>query len=98
VEVAGGDVDVQGASGSGQRDVEQPPLLLEPVLAGEGHVGGEVAVRGVDQVDGLPLEAFGGVDGAEDEVVLVELRLAGEVGARLWRVERELGGELLEAR
>ena len=85
-------------SGPGERDVEQSSLLLESVAAGERHVGGEVAVGGVDQVDGVPFETFGGVDGAEDEVVVVELGRAGEVGARLRRVERELGRELLEAR
>jgi hypothetical protein len=77
VEVADRDVDAESAARPGQRDVEQPPFFLESVAAGERHVGGEVAVGGVDQVDGLPLEALGGVDGAEDEVVLVELRLAG---------------------
>src|SRR4029453_15405917 len=75
---------------------EQPPLLVEARAVGEGHVGGEVAVGGVDQVNDVPLESLRGVDRAQDEVVVVQLRWAGEVGARLGRVEGELGGELLE--
>ena len=45
-------------------------------------------------MDDVPFEALGGVDRAEHEVVVVEVRWAGEVGARLRRVEDEVGDEL----
>jgi hypothetical protein len=48
-------------------------------------------------VDGVPFESFGGVDGAEDEVVVFELGWPGEVGARGGRVEREVCKERVEA-
>jgi len=38
-----------------------------------GDHGCEVAVAGADHVHNVPLEPFGGVDGAEDHVVVVEL-------------------------
>jgi hypothetical protein len=96
MEVADRNVDMQVAPRPRKADVEESSLLVEALVAREGHVGGEVAVGGVDQVNDVPLESLSGVDRAQDEVVLVQSRRAGEVGARLRRVEGELGGEPLE--
>ena len=79
--------------GAGQRHVHQPALLLEAAGLGERHVGRHVAVGGVDQVDGPPLAPFGGVDRAEDQVVVVQMRGIGEVAGAVGRVEGQLGEE-----
>ena len=80
VVVADGEVDGEGAAGAGEGDVEQAALFFEFAGAGEGHVGGEVAVAGGDDVDGVPFESFGGVDGGEGEIVVVEVGVFGVVG------------------
>jgi hypothetical protein len=41
----------------------------------------------------LPLATFGRVDGGQDQVVVVEVRLTREVGAAIGRIERQLGEE-----
>src|SRR2546421_882442 len=76
VVVAHGHVDLQPAAGARQRDVEQAALLGDALLACGVHVGGDVFVVGSDQGGCLPLKALGGVDRAEDQVVLVEARRA----------------------
>jgi hypothetical protein len=72
-----------GSSGAGRRseralracegDVEEASFFFEAFGGCECHVGGEVAVAGGDDVDAVPFEAFGGVDGGEGEVVLFEV-------------------------
>ena len=76
-------VDAQRVAGTGDRDVEQPLLLGEPVVAGQRHVGGERAVDSVQHVHRRPLEALRRVDGRQGEVVLVEVRLRAR--SRRWR-------------
>src|SRR4029453_17671109 len=76
----------------------QSSLFLETLFRRECHVGGDVAVACVDDVDVLPLEAFRGVDRREDEVVVVEAWWAAVVRTRERRVEDELGDEAFEAR
>src|SRR5262249_61242336 len=51
------------------------------------------AVGRMDQVDHVPLPAFRRVNGAQDEVVLVEQWRAGKVAGRRWGVECELAQE-----
>ena len=92
--VAQGMADVQLLAGARAGDVEQPALLLDLRGAAGGHVRGDVAVGGVDDVDDVEFEAFGGVHGAEDEVVLVEERRTGELLRVRRRVEHQLGEEL----
>ena len=71
VVVAERDVNGECVAGAGEGDVEEAASFLEPFGAGAGRVGGEVAVAGADHVHGVPFESFGGVDGAEDQVVVV---------------------------
>src|SRR5207302_3375239 len=58
VVVARGDVHVQPPARARERDVEEPALLGDAVLVAGGHVGGEVAVVGADEVHCVPLEAL----------------------------------------
>ena len=64
--------DVELVAGARAGDVEQPAFLFDLVGAAGGHVGGDVAVGGVDDVHHVELEALGRVHGGEDQVVLVE--------------------------
>ena len=52
----------------------------------------------VQHEDRRPFLALGGMDGGEDQVVLVELRHAGLVAGGVRRVERQLGQEALARR
>ena len=91
------DVQVQVLAWAGDTDVEEPAFFLETLGGGECHVGGDVAVGEVEEMHDLPFEALGGVQRAQDEVVVVEVRWAGEVAARAGRVEDKVSGELLKA-
>ena len=62
------------------------------------YVRREVAVVERHHVNGLPLEALGGVDRGKHQIVLVEVRRAGEVRARDRRIEHQLGDEVAEIR
>ena len=92
--VAQGVGDVEVLAGARAGDVEQAALLLDLGGAARRHVRRDVAVGGVDDVHDVELEPLGGVHGAEDEVVLVEQRGAGELLRVRRRVEHQLGEEL----
>ena len=86
-------VHPQVVAGAGDRDVEQPVFLVEAVVVVQRHVGRERAVDGVEEVNGVPLQAFGRVDGGQDEVVVVELGRLGVVGGCGRGVQGDLGDE-----
>ena len=73
------EADVEVILGPGERHVEQPPLLVDAAGLAERHVGGDVAVGGVDDEHRAPLATLGRVDGGQDQVVVVEVRRAGQV-------------------
>ena len=83
----------QRVLGARHGDVEQPPLLLDLLGAAGRHVRGDAAVDDVEDVDRLPFLTLGGVDGRQDQVVLVEQRRAGLRARRARRIEREVGEE-----
>src|SRR5207244_1583153 len=76
-------------------DVEQPPLLLDLLVGAGGKIGGNAAVDRVEHEYRGPFLPFGGMDGREDEIILVEQRRAGQIARRVRRIEGELGQELL---
>ena len=90
--------EVQIVLGARHGDVEQPPLLLDLGRRAGAEVGGDAAVDDVEHEDRLPFLPLGGVDGREDEIVLVEQRRAGLVAGGVGRIERELGEEALARR
>ena len=85
---------MQGVARPRERDVEEPPLLLDLVVVARRHVGRDHAVGRVDHVDDVPLEPLRGVDRRQDQVVLVEVRWSGEIAGGRRRVEREVREEL----
>src|SRR5919106_4042574 len=93
VVVAQRKIDAEVVLGSGECDVEEPPLLLEGLLVTGRHVARHHPVRRVDDVDDLPLTTLGRVDGRENQVILVEERGPGEIPGRARRVQRPGGGE-----
>ena len=92
-EEALGHEELQFILGAGHGDVEQAALLLDLRGRSRRHVRGDAAVDGVEDVDGLPFLALGGMDGREDEVVLVEQGRAGFAAGGVRRIEGELGEE-----
>ncbi len=92
------DREMQMILGAGHRDIEQAPLLLELGGAAGAEIGGDAAVDHVQQEDRGPFLPLGGMDGGEDEVVLVEHRHARFVTGGVGRIQRELGEEALAAR
>src|SRR6185437_7722784 len=81
--------------GAGEADIEQAPLLVDELGLAGRELGGEAAIDHVEEVDRIPLHPFGGVDGGEDEVVLIERGTAGEIARRIGGVEGELRQEAL---
>ncbi len=76
-------------------DVKQAPLLLDFGRRPGGEIGGDAAVDGVEQKHRLPFLALGGMDGREDQIILVEQRRAGLIAGGVGRIERQFGQEAL---
>ena len=89
-------VQVQVVAGPGQRDVEQAVFLGQPVRVTEGHVAGQRAVDQVRDVHDRPLQALGGVDGGDGQVVLVQAGRSGQVGGGHRRVQGQLGERVVQ--
>ena len=79
-------------------DVEQPPLLLDLGRRAGAEIGRDAAVDDIEHEDRLPFLPLGGMDGGEDQIILVEQRHAGLVAGRVRRVERQFGQEALARR
>src|SRR5713226_7390632 len=92
-------VDVLLRAGDG--DVEQAALFLELVVGGHRIDGRELAVQRPDDEDAVPFEPFGGMDGGQDQPLVVPvLRLDIEhaLVRRLQRQVRQEGLQLAIAR
>jgi hypothetical protein len=83
---------------AGHGDVEQATSFLDLGRGAGTEIGRHAAIDDVEQIDGLPLLAFGGVNRRQDQIVLVEQRHAGLVAGRVGRIQRELGQEALARR
>jgi hypothetical protein len=88
-----GQQQVELVLGAGHGDVEQAALLLDLLGRAGCHLRGDAAVDDVEDVDGRPLLALGGMDGGEDQIVLVEQGCSGLVAGGVRRIEREVGEE-----
>src|SRR6202171_385046 len=78
-------------AGQRHRDIEQAALLLQFGGRAGAKVGGNAAVYDVKDEDRLLLLALRGMDGRQDEIVLVEQRHAGLVAGGIGRIEGEIG-------
>ena len=81
--------------GPRQGDVEQPQLFFDFLVAARGHVGRDVAVGRVDHEHHVPFQPLGRMDRAEDQVVVVQQRRAGEILGAFRRVEGQFGQQRL---
>src|SRR5690349_13830718 len=90
--------EVEAVAGPGHGDIEEAPLLLDLGRRAGGEVGGDAAVYGVEEEDRAPFLPLGGMDGGEDQIVLVLHRRAGAGAGRVRRVERQLGEEFFARR
>src|SRR5690606_31948072 len=77
---------------------KKPPLLLELVGTAGTEIGGNAAINRVEHEHRLPFLALGGMDGRQDQIVLVEQRHAGLAGGGVWRIKREFGEEAFARR
>ncbi len=85
--------DRQVLLGAGEGDIEQPPLLFEPVLVAQRHVGWQVAVCRMAHCDRPPLATFGRVNGGDRHVLVVEVGFDRVITGSLRWVEDEFGEE-----
>src|SRR3989454_2429088 len=86
---------------AGDGDVEQAALFLELVVGGHRIDGRELAVQRPDDEDAVPFEPFGGMDGGQDQPLVVPvLRLDVEHALVGWlqRQVRQEGLQLAVAR
>src|SRR3974390_1728374 len=90
--------DVQLVLGPRHGHVKQATLFFDLRDGPSGEVGWKTAIDCVEQEDGCPFLAFGGMDRRQDQIVLVEQRCPSLVTGRLRRVECELGEKTLAAR
>ena len=86
--------DVEVGLRSCEGDVEQSPFLFDLGVRFGGQIGRDVAIGRVQDEDRLPLQALGGVDRAEGEIVLVQIWIGGEVLGRAGWVQRHVVQEL----
>src|SRR5437667_492267 len=77
------------------RDVQQPPLLVDLLLAPRRHVRRDGAVHHVQNVDDIPFLALGRMDRRENEIVLVDEGITGEITERFGWIQREIAEESL---
>ena len=89
---------MQVVLGARHGDIEQPALLLDLGRRAGAEIGRHAAVDDVEHEDRLPFLALGGMDGRQDQIVLVEQRHAGLVAGRVRRIERQFGQEALARR
>src|SRR5260221_124907 len=80
-----------------QRHVEQALLLLDQRRAAGAELRWKAAIGHVQHVHRVPLLAFRRMHRREDQVVLVEMRIAREVARRCRRIERQLAQECFPA-
>ena len=77
--VAVGMQDMQLGLRTSEGDVEQSSLLFDLGLGFGGQIRRDVAVGRVQDENRLPLQTLHRMDGAEGEIVLVQVRIGGEV-------------------
>src|SRR3954468_7609116 len=87
--------DVELILGARHRDVKEPPLLLDLVRVAGGQIRRDAAINSVEHEHRFPLLSFGGVDGGENEIILIEQRRARLIRGGGWRIKREVGEKLL---
>ena len=58
------------------RHIEEAPFLLDFLACAGGKVGRDAAIHHIEDRDRLPFLAFRGMDGGEDQIILIEQRLS----------------------
>ena len=77
-----------------ERDVEQASLLFDFLVASGGHIGGNVPVGRVDDVNAIPLTSLGGMNGRKDEDNPPRAAAASQILRTAWRIEQQIGQHL----
>ena len=79
-------------------DIEQSALLFYLCCGSRREVRRDAAVHGVEHENGLPFLPLGGMNGGEDEIVLVAQRRSGPTAGCVRRIERQFGQEAFARR
>src|SRR5437773_9719472 len=83
------DHEVKIVPGARHRDVKEAPLLLDLFRSAGAEIRWNASIDNVQHEHRLPFLAFGGMNGREDQIILVEPRHTGLVAGRVRRIERE---------
>ena len=70
----------------GHRHIEEPPLLVDLLRSAACHIRRNTAVDEVENKDRVPFLPLGGMNGRQDQIVLVEPRATGLGAAGIGRV------------
>jgi hypothetical protein len=90
--------EVKVVLGARHGHVEQPSLLFNLGRGSGAEVGRNTTIDDIEDEDRLPLLAFGGMNGREDEIILIEYRHASLVAGRVWRIESQFRKKALARR
>ena len=86
--------DGEVIASASERDIEEPPLLFDFFRTPGGHVCGNISVGRMNDGDGIPFESFCGMNGAEDQVVVIQQRIGGEILGLRGSIECHFGEEI----
>ena len=96
--VALGEANVKPVLGACQSDIKETQFFFDLSVVLGRHVRRDVAVGCMNDEDLIPFQTFGRVDCAEDQVIFVEHRIAGQVLCRRWWIERDVDQETAAVR
>src|SRR3984893_4307942 len=88
-----GNDEMQTVFRAGHRDIKQPTLLLDFRCGAGAEIGRDTAIYHIEDKYRFPLLPLRGMDGRQDQIILIEQRNARLVTGRVWRIERQLRQE-----
>src|ERR1700716_3310131 len=83
------DHEVKVVLGARHCDVKEAPLLLDLFRSAGAEVRWDASIDDIQHEHRLPFLALGGMNGREDQIILIEPRHTGLVAGRVRRIERE---------
>src|ERR1700719_4081088 len=83
------DYEVEIVSGARHCDIKEAPLLLDLFRSAGAEVRWDAPIDDIQHEHRLPFLALGGMNGREDQIILVEQWRTGLVAGRVRRIERE---------
>src|SRR3984893_15342570 len=88
-----GNDEMQTVFRAGHRDIKQPTLLLDFRCGAGAEIGRDTAIYHIEDKYRLPLLPLRGMDGRQNQIILIEQRNARLITGRVRRIERQLRQE-----